>query len=483
MNALPSGAAMTTAVEPDGAPRLASLDILRGIAILGILFMNINDMGASLNASFSDFRIIGWTAADQIAWWLREVAANGTARCMLEMLFGAGMVILTDRAAEKAQGLGEGPHWLRVALRTLFGPWAVMRGYYWRNLILFLFGLVHLFILMWPGDILHTYGIAAMIAFLFRRMSARALLCIGVAAAVFQLVGGGYSIYQRQQVRTEVATLTQKKADGVKLTKDEQQTLDKFQKRMKERDRTLAEDARRIALENRNRAAATGTALSWFSSAWSQTLWMWGVSDEVGEGEVLEPIFVLEAASTMLIGAALFRWGILQGRRSRRFYLPMLAIGYGVGLTLRALTAQVAVLFDHYPHIVYATTEVARLATTCGHIAAVHLLLGTNGGRALLKPFEAAGRTALTIYICQTIVCLWLLYPPFALGLYGQQGWMALMLTALAVDAALLLAANWYVRRYRIAPVEWAWRSIIARRALPFGRNGAIDGVGAPLPA
>ena len=142
-----SDLAMTTAAEPDGAPRIAVLDILRGIAILGILFMNINDMGASLYASFDDFRHLGWSATDQVAWWLREVLANGTARCMLEMLFGAGMVILTDRAATKASG------------------WAIMRRYYVRNLILFAFGLVHVFILLWPGDILHTYGIAALVAF------------------------------------------------------------------------------------------------------------------------------------------------------------------------------------------------------------------------------------------------------------------------------------------------------------------------------
>ena len=64
---------MTTATEPDGAPRVASLDILRGIAIVGILFMNINDMGGSLFASFDDIRHFGWTTQDQIAWWLRAV--------------------------------------------------------------------------------------------------------------------------------------------------------------------------------------------------------------------------------------------------------------------------------------------------------------------------------------------------------------------------------------------------------------------------
>ncbi|RZM16562.1 MAG: DUF418 domain-containing protein, partial [Sphingomonas sp.] len=49
---------------------------------------------------------------------------------------------------------------------------------------------------------------------------------------------------------------------------------------------------------------------------------------------------------------------------------------------------------------------------------------------------------------------------------YGRMSWAGLMLTALLVDAALLVGANLWVRWFRIAPVEWAWRSLIERRAL-----------------
>jgi len=38
---------------------------------------------------------------------------------------------------------------------------------------------------------------------------------------------------------------------------------------------------------------------------------------------------------------------------------------------------------------------------------------------------------------------------------------------ALAVDALLLWAAVLWVRRFRIAPVEWAWRSVVEGRWLP----------------
>ncbi|QQV76077.1 DUF418 domain-containing protein [Sphingomonas aliaeris] len=462
---------MTTAMEPDGAPRLAGLDILRGVAILGILFMNINDMGGSLWASFDDPRHLGWSQADQVAWWLRDVLASGTARCLLEMLFGVGMVILTDRAANALRASADEADSPGGMLRFLFGDWAVMRGYYARNLVLWLFGLIHLFILLWPGDILHTYGIAALIALLFRRLGPKTLLGLGMLMALAQLFGAGFNLHQAQTRLAQVEQLQGRIAHKQKLTKDEAKQVAKTVERKKERAKDKAETAKRVAREDKARGSDTATFATWADSAWTSTLFIWGVNDGIGDGMMLEPLFIWEAFSSMLIGAALFKWGVIQGRRSRAFYRNTMVVAYAIGLSGRAYIAFVVMRFDDYPYLIYAVGEVARLATTLGHISAVYLLLGTAWGVKLLKPFEAAGRTALTIYIAQTIICLWVLYPPWALGLYGQQGWMALMLTAVAVNAVLLVWANWYVRHYAIAPVEWAWRSLIARRLLPIGKR------------
>ena len=447
---------MTTAAEPDGAPRVAGLDILRGLAILAILFMNINDMGGSIWAFWAnDIRHLGWTAADQAAWFVREVFANGTARCLLEMLFGVGMVILTDRAAQTAEG-----------------RWAVLRSYYWRNFVLFLFGLVHIFVLLWPGDILHTYGLAALIAVWFRRLGPKWLLTIGLLMALIQLGGGGYGYLTVPGERAEVARLEAAQAGGVRLNAEDIKTLKAAQERRAERDTEERENAARIAEEDKDRSAAAGNFQSWAQSAWDFSIYL--------QKQGLELLFVWEAAATMLIGAALYKWGILQGARSRRFYGVMTLVAYAIGLGSRTIGALDEMRFDDAPSIMWSLSEVARLATTLGHVGLVYLLLSTAFGARMLRPFEAAGRTALTLYILQTILCIWVLYPPFALGLYGTQGWAALMLTALAVNALLLWAANWYVGQYRIAPVEWAWRSIVAGKRLPFRK--AVPSAGGSVP-
>ena len=110
--------------------------------------------------------------------------------------------------------------------------------------------------------------------------------------------------------------------------------------------------------------------------------------------------------------------------------------------------------------------DLARLAMTMGHLAAVMLAVRTRIGSRLLHPFVAAGRTALTLYVGQTLIVSWLIFSPYGLGLYGRLGWAAMMAVALAVDALLLWGATVYVRHFRIAPVEWAWRSIVERRLL-----------------
>ncbi|MBX9731524.1 MAG: DUF418 domain-containing protein [Sphingomonas sp.] len=442
--------------EPDGAPRLAIMDILRGIAILGILFMNINDMGQSLNASFGDIRHLGWAPADQIAWWIREILANGTARCLLEMLFGVGMVILTDRFATAASG------------------WAVLRRYYVRNIVLFLFGVVHMYILLWPGDILHSYGLAALVAVLFRQLRPRWLLTIGLSMALIQLSMGGYfGYYQGLQKRAQAAAIQAKQAAGQKLTVAETKRLKDRAKALAERAKQEAEFKKEVADEDKGRS---GTGLSWM---WTQILISWDRFPSFGE------IFTIwEAAGTMLIGAALYKMGIIQGLRSRRYYLGILMIGYGIGGTLRAIGAWEQTLFDNAPHSFWATMEVARLLMTMGHIGLVHVMMGSGLGQRLLRPFAAAGRTALSVYVAQTMITLWVIFPPWGLALYGQLSWAPLMLLALAINAALLIWANLYVRYLDIAPVEWLWRSLIAWRPVPWRQRAVSRPAAAePLPA
>lgn len=431
-------AAAIAAQEPDGAPRLASLDVMRGIAILGILFMNIDGMGA---ASLAGARwpnwIGGWTLLDQIVWLIRMVLADGTARCMLELLFGAGMVILTGRAAEKA------------------GWWRTMRSYYWRNIVLFGLGMVHVFGLLWYGDILHMYALCALVVFPLRKLSAKWLILLGLVFATTTAVVSLPRIYNIQVENERLVDVAEHRAAGQPLSRTERKAV----RSNRDWHRSIRKDRFAVAREDRNRTSSFArwqmqqirTYTDRIPTDWSRVLWWFG-----------------EATCTMLIGAGLFKLGVLQGQRKRGFYVWMLVTGYLVGGAIRGIGAWQTFQFDDSVSFAWSFREFGRLAMTLGHVGLIGLLLSTTRGAAILKPFEAAGRTALTIYICQSLIGLWLLYPPSALGLYGKQGWAAFMGTAIVIDLVLLVAANLWVRHFRIAPVEWLWRSIVELRLLPF---------------
>jgi uncharacterized protein len=175
-----------------------------------------------------------------------------------------------------------------------------------------------------------------------------------------------------------------------------------------------------------------------------------------------------EAFAAMLIGAALFKLGILQGARSRRFYLLLMLSAYSIGLLLRWIEVTERLAYGPGPRIYWITEEAARIAMSLGHVAAVSLLLKTGAGAWLLSPFRAAGRTAFSLYLMQSLLIMWLLFPAFGLGLWGKLSWVEMVAASSGIAAVQLVLANLWLRRFAIGPVEWIWRSLVHWRRQPF---------------
>lgn len=195
-----------------GSDRIASIDVVRGIAILFILFMNIPAMGG-YEFELHDPRIPTWTTLDAAGFWVQQTLFNGTQRGLLELLFGAGIMIMARRAM------------------TGDGPVEVADLHYRRNLWLCVFGLANAFVLLWFGDILLTYGIAALFLFPFRKLSARAQ--IGFAALMIgSLVVVSALDYRDSQERfATVARVSAAHAAHHKVSAEDQKVADKFAER------------------------------------------------------------------------------------------------------------------------------------------------------------------------------------------------------------------------------------------------------------
>jgi len=142
------------------AERHLSIDAVRGMAVLGILLMNIVGMGLPSFAYIDPTYAGGSTGADFWTWAVNNVLTDGKMRALFTMLFGASTVLIAERAAG---GSGLGP----------------AATHYRRMFWLLLFGLIHAFF-FWFGDVLVPYAVAGLLIFPFRKLSSRAQLGVGV---------------------------------------------------------------------------------------------------------------------------------------------------------------------------------------------------------------------------------------------------------------------------------------------------------------
>src|SRR5918993_3720820 len=147
--------------------RIATLDIVRGVAVMGILAMNIVAFAMPMSAYINPLAYGSHGDIDFASYAFNFVLIDGKMRGLFSFLFGASMLLVIERAEAKGE--------------------SASAVHYRRMLVLLLFGALH-FYLIWFGDILFGYATVGMIAFLFRRKAPKTLILIGIALVLFQLL-------------------------------------------------------------------------------------------------------------------------------------------------------------------------------------------------------------------------------------------------------------------------------------------------------
>ena len=143
--------------------RISNLDVVRGVAVLGILTMNVGSFFLPIEAYSNISLPASQSAFDWIVGAVGVVFFDQKFMGLFSMLFGAGIVLFADRAAAR------GRHVIRLSL--------------WRNLLLFFIGLAHA--LVWDGDVLMLYALCSPFVLLVRRWSTTAVFSLGVAILLF----------------------------------------------------------------------------------------------------------------------------------------------------------------------------------------------------------------------------------------------------------------------------------------------------------
>lgn len=182
------------------------------------------------------------------------------------------------------------------------------------------------------------------------------------------------------------------------------------------------------------------------------------------------------ALGLMLLGVALYRWGIVQGDRSDRYFRRLAGWGLGVGTAITA-GGVAAHMVDDWPAdralVGHIPTDLGTIPMALGYLALV--VLWDRSGDARVERFRNAGRMALTNYLSQTVLGVtmltWLLadvdltrtvIAVWIVGVWALQLWWS----------------TWWLERFRYGPVEWVWRSATYRSFPPLRRVPAPEVAG-----
>jgi uncharacterized protein len=417
---------MTPSTEPP--PRIVTLDIVRGVAVMGILAMNIVGFALPFQAYMNPVALGPVGEADFASWVVSFIFVDGKMRGLFSFLFGASMLLVIEQSEAKGES-ADVVHYRRM---------------FW----LLFFGLAHLY-LVWFGDILVGYALVGMIAFLFRNLSQRALIRWAVGLLLVQLLvftGLALSAMALQQAAEAPGATPAAVAEWQGL----QHQFGAMSAEAKAQEFALYRGGYGGILADRVRDQALGPLKGLALFGW-------------------------ETLAYFLLGMAALRSGLLTGGWSIARYRRTALLGFGIGVPAYALLAWLLARDGFSVPAIFALSMAATIPFRPLMVIAIAslIILAIRGGGALVDQIAATGRAAFTNYLGTSLIMTTLFYG-YGGGLFGTLGRAELWLVVFALWALMLLWSKSWLDRFRYGPLEWLWRSLARGAAQPMRRPALV---------
>jgi len=432
--------------EPvSSSERYFAVDVLRGFALLGILAMNIVAFGWPMAAYGNPMRGGGFEGLDRAIWFGNHLFFEGKMMTIFSMLFGAGLVLMDQRA--EARG-------------------AKIRGVYYRRVLwLLVIGLIHAY-LIWNGDILVLYAECGLLLYLFRNRRPKTLIILGICAmlAMVPVILGFATAFD--YMRAATARVEAQIKAGEKPSPLDQKIHDIWTKNVKENVLPNPEQQAKSFAEEL--ATHRGGYFGIVKHRAPQLLIEHTVGFLLGG--------FLVAMSRMLLGMGLMKLGVFSAARSIRFYVWMAAVGYGIGLPLMVFDSLELIHhefgLDYELHGGLFYNLFGSVVVALGHVGLLMLIVQSGALQWLTRRLAAVGRMALSNYLTHSLVCTTLFYG-YGFGLFGHINRTGLAAIVLAIWVFQLLVSPIWLKYYRFGPAEWLWRSLTYWRLQPMRVNTA----------
>ncbi len=384
--------------------RIGSLDVLRGVAILGILLMNIVTFAMVYSAYTLPTVYDDLDGANWWTWLSLHYIADTKFMSIFSMLFGVGVCIFMERAATRSHAV-----WKLQVSRM---GW------------LLLIGLVHAY-LIWYGDILVAYALCGIVVAYMRNWTPKILFPLGFVTMFVVPIGFMFFIYWTMQYWPEEEILKIKQSANL----------------------TSADNQAEIA-------AYTG---NWFGQ----------FSHRLPVAAILQliifPCYLFwHIVGLMMVGMAAYKWNILSASKSTRFYVLLVVISAVIGFPLIAIGVWYKQQHGWDPALNNFVDGhwnlVGGVFVAFAWVGIVMLFCKLNWLPCVRKALAAVGRMALTNYIGQSVICSYLFYG-HGLVWFGQFERVELLGVVACVWIFQIIFSLIWLRFFRFGPLEWAWRS------------------------
>ena len=381
--------------------RILFIDVLRGMALFGILAANIRAFVAPLDV-YGNIQVLFHSRADILGQFLVDFLFQGKFISIFSFLFGMGFAIQLSRA--EARG-------------------ARFLSFYPRRLVaLAVFGLIH-GILIWAGDILLTYALTGAILLLFRNRSQKTLLWWAGSLFALPLVVGPtmLTLYYRHIFRMRFMDYTppdMKKIYGIV------------------------------------HIYAQGTLHQILVQNWVE----W-------RGFLVAQLFSIYAVGLFLLGMWVWRSGLVERLDDYRpIFKRVCAWCFPIGLVMNFFYAyeNAATPTDQAPvglRVAGILHFFGAHILAAAYVSGLALIFLNGNWRRFIVPFAAVGRMALTDYLMQSVLCTLFFYH-YTTGLYGRVGPALAWVPTIVLYSAQVVFSNWWLGRFRFGPMEWLWRGL-----------------------
>ncbi len=408
------------------AARITSLDLIRGVAVLGILLMN----AVSFRYGLAPYLNLSAGGSDTPLDWaigiFGEIFIDQKFMALFSLLFGAGILLFIERARQREK---------RPILLNL-----------WRNALLLGIGILHS--LIWDGDVLIVYAVSALFLIALSKLPAKALIAIGALVFLLSIPNFLLMQYIADNSAAPLTGVWEPAAPETPATPSQPQSGNP-------QPHTGTTPSQPAPPQSDNPQNLPGTMLS---------LTLLG--------------YFARGLGLILMGAGLYRLGFMQGDLPPRTYRLTAALGLAFGLPLAAAGAIITHLSDYSREIAF----IGQIPNTAGTIPAALGLMSliilwhrqASAAPRLKQRLQAAGRMALTNYLSQTILGILILTIILSEVPINRA---AILAFCIAIWALQLWWSQAWLTRNRFGPAEWLWRTATYRRRQPLRRQPAPNRV------